>query len=166
MKKTKIGFTFVELLLYISVVSIMISSLVLFALTIINNGAKSSTHQEVFSQARYISERFKYEIRNATGINSVSSNSISLATSDSVTNPTVIDVLSGNIRLKQGAAAEVNLNSSSTTISNLIFVNYSSADNMTKHIQFRFTVNDNYASTRQEYISSITIESSAELRSN
>jgi len=75
MKKTKIGFTFVELLLYISVVSIMISSLVLFALTIINNGAKSSTHQEVFSQARYISERFKYEIRNATGINSVSSNS-------------------------------------------------------------------------------------------
>ncbi len=154
------------MLLYIAIVTIMVSSLVPFVLTVIGNGAKSATQQEVFSQARYISEKLKYEIRNSIGINSVGTTSISLATSDSITNPTVIDLLSGNLQIKQGLGVAVNLNSSLTTISNLIFTNYSSVDNKTKHVQFSFTINSNYGSTRQEYVLSIPIEGSAELRSN
>lgn len=163
--KNKLGFTFIELILYIGIVSIVMTALVSFAWNIITSGAKSSTQQEVYSQARYISERLKYEIRNSNGINSVSSNQISLA-KDAPNNPTIIGFSGGNITIQQGSSAAVNLNSSLTTITGLVFTNYSSGDNKTKHIQFNFTINSNYGSARQEYILSTPIEGSTEVRSN
>lgn len=162
------GFTFIELILYLAIVSIMMTALIPFAWNVIGGGVKSATEQEVFSQARYISERIKYEVRNASGINSVSATQISLATFDAATNPTIITSTSGNITIKQGAGATVNLNSTDTKISSFTFTNYTSADNATKNIQFVMTVAANYpnAGSRQEYNESTTLESDAEVRSN
>jgi prepilin-type N-terminal cleavage/methylation domain-containing protein len=161
------GFTFIELILYLAIVSIVLGALVPFAFTVIGSGVKSSTQQEVFSSARFISERIKYEIRNATGINSVSATSLSLATATGSTNPTVIDLSGGNIRIKQGVSTAVNLNSANTTVPSLSFVNFTSGDNKTKHVQFTFTLNANFNSTvRQEYQETMTVEGSAEVRSN
>ena len=162
------GFTFIELLLYLAIVTIMMTALIPFAWNTIEAGVKNSTEQEVFSNARYISEQLNYQIRNASGINSVSATSISLATFNANTNPTVIDLSSGNIRMKQGTGAVINLNSANTTISSLTFTNYTSADNKTKNIQYVLTIAASFPSAgqRQEYNESVTIESSAELRSN
>lgn len=163
----RLGFTFIELILYIGIVTIMLSAIIPFAWNIIGSGAKSSSEQEVFSQARYVSERIKYEIRNANSINSVNSpiNTISLNTS---TNPTaVIDLSNGKVRIKYGASAAISLNSDDTTASSLTFTNYTSLDNKTKHIQFTFTMGDTGTSGRQEYkVPAVNIEGSAELRSN
>src|SRR3989344_7372816 len=67
------GFTLIELILYMALVSIVLTAIVPFAWNIIGGGVKSSAQQEVFSQARFVSERIKYEIRNASGITSVRS---------------------------------------------------------------------------------------------
>lgn len=161
------GFTFIELILYISIVTIMLTAIIPFAWNVIGGGVKSSVEQEVFSQARYVSERIKYEIRNANSINSVNSpvNTIDLNTPTNAT--TVIDLSSGKIRIKYGAGTPIPLNSQDTTASLLTFTNYTSADNKTKHIQFSFTMDDIGTSTRQEYqVPSVTIEGSAEIRSN
>jgi len=162
------GFTLIELVLYIAIVAIMMTALIPFAWNTIEGGVKSSTQQEVFSQARYSSEYIKYIIRSASGINSVSPTQISLTTANSGTNPTLISLSSGNITLKQGLSSAVNLNSIDTKVSSLVFTNYSSADNKTKNIQFVLTVAANYpnAGLRQEYNTSTTIESDAEIRSN
>lgn len=161
------GFTLIELILYVAIVTIVISALIPFAIGIVQSSAKSSFQQEVTGSARLISERIKYEIRNSIGINSVAATSISLIVSDSSKNPTIIDLASGKIRIKQGAAAVVNLNSNDTNVSGLTFTNYTSLDNKTKHIQFSFTITDNLTSTRQEFVvTPITIEGSAEVRSN
>jgi type II secretory pathway pseudopilin PulG len=173
-KKSKIivvscqgGFTFIELLLYLAIVTIMMTALIPFAWNIIEAGVKNSTEQEVFSNARYISEQLKYQIRNASGINSVAATQISLATSISNTNPTIIGLSGSNLTMKQGAASPINLNSQNASISALTFTNYTSGDNKTKNIQFTFTVSASYsASKRQEYNDSTAIESSAEVRSN
>ncbi|MEK7571212.1 MAG: type II secretion system protein [Patescibacteria group bacterium] len=167
-QKFQRGFTYIEIIIYVAILTIMLTTLIPFAWNIIEGGAKSTTQQEVFANARFISERIKYEIRNATGINSVSSTAISLTTATSATNPTVIDLSSGNVRITQGTGSTVNLNSPDTTVSNFTFTNYTSSDNKTKHIQFTFTLNANYAGagTRQEYNASTTIEGSAEVRSN
>ncbi len=74
------GFTFIELILYVAIVAIMMTALIPFAWNAIEGGVKSATEQEVFSQARYVSERIKYEVRNASSINSVTATQISLAT--------------------------------------------------------------------------------------
>lgn len=162
------GFTFIELILYISIVTMMMTTLIPFAWNVIQGGAKSATQQEVFSNARYISERMKYEIRNAAGINSVSATSISLVASPSANNPTVIDLSDGNIRIKQGSGSTINLNSQNTTVSSLTFTNYTSSDSKTKHIQFSFTLNAYYpnAGTKSEYNETTIVEGSAEVRNN
>lgn len=146
----------------------MMTALIPFAWNAIETGVKSATEQEVFSNARYISEQVKYQIRNAAGINSVTPTQISLSTQNANTNPTIIALSSGNITIKQGISSLVNLNSANTTISSLIFTNYSSSDNKTKNIQFALTIAANYpgAGIRQEYNESTTIESDAEIRSN
>lgn len=165
MKKN--GFTLIELILYVSIITIVMSGLIPFAWNVIEGSVKSSIEQDVSSQARYVSERIKYEIRNAADINSVSATSISLKETVPANDPTIIDLSGGKIRVKQGAGAAVNLNSNDTNVTALSFANYSSADLKTKHIQFTFTLDDSYTGSRQEYNAPpITIESSGEIRSN
>ncbi len=167
-KNTEHGVTYIELLIYIAIVTTMMTGLIHFAWNVIEGAAKSKTQQEVYSQARYVTERIKYEIRNASGItpSGVSATSISLTETVAANNPTVIDLSGGNIRIKQGASAAVALNSQDTAVNSLTFTNYSSLDNKTKHIGFTFTMVANLASTRQEFKESVPIRGSAELRSN
>lgn len=164
--KSEYGFTFIEIILYVAIISIIMSSLIPFAWNVIGGATKSSAQQEVFSQARLISERIKYEIRNASGITSVGATSISL-TNFSPDTTAVIDLSSGKVRINKNGAGAVNLNSDDTNVTNLTFTDYTSSDNKTKHIQFSFTIDDSYGSVRQEYdVPTQTIEGSAELRSN
>lgn len=160
------GFTYIELILYIAIVAIMLGALVPFALGIIGSGAKSSTQEEIFSAARYVSERIKYEIKDASGINSVSATSISLSNSNASKNPTVIDLLSGKVRVKYGVSAALNINSTDTNVSSLVFTNYTAGNNYTKNIQFTFTLQGNYSSSGQQYTETTSIRGASEVRSN
>lgn len=166
------GFTFIELILYISILTIILSAFVPFAWNAIQTGVKSAVQQEIDGNARYISERIKYEIRNASDINTASSvfgsspGTLSLAETVSAINPTVIALSAGNITIKQGLADVVNLNSVNTVVSSLIFTDYSSADNKTKNIQYSMTISAKFGGTSQEYQGSIVVQGSAEVRSN
>lgn len=162
----KEGFTFIELLLYIFIFTLVLVGVSNFAWVIIRNTIRSSTQREIGSHSRIISERIKYEIRNAIGINSVSSTSISLSTLNNETNPTVIDLSGGNLRITQGAGPSFALNSLQTKVSNLSFINLSSPDGKTKHIQVLFTLETISESVRYEYRDQATIELSGEVRSN
>ena len=163
------GFTLIELILYMALVSIVLAALIPFALNIIGGSAKSSAQQEVFSQGRFVSERIKYEIRNASGITSVGNTSITLTNFAPDTN-TVITLIEGKMTVNKNGAGVVDLNSNDTVItcpSNICFTNYTSGDNKTKHIQFKITMDDNFGSSRQEYqVPAFDIEGSAEVRSN
>jgi len=164
---TNNGFTLIEVILYVAIVTIVITALVQFAIVIVNNNTKSATQQEVYNNARFISEKIKYEIRNASGINSLSTSQIILATTDVNTNPTTVSLSGNNIFIKRAGFAPINLNSTYTTISNLSFINYSSSDLKTKNIQYTFTISAAFGNqARQEYQESLSIQSSAELRSN
>lgn len=165
--KSSAGFTLIELILYIAILTIVLSALVPFAWNAVETGVKSAVQQEVNSNARYVSERIKYEIRNANNINSVNVplGTIDLNTSTNTT--TVIDLLGGNVRIRYGAlGTPVNLNSANTSINSLTFTNYTSGDLKTKHIQFAITVAAKFGPVRQEYQDSVVVESSAEVRSN
>lgn len=159
------GFTFIEAILYMAIVSIMLTALIPFAWNIVEGGSKSSVQQEVSSNARYISERIKYEIRNASGINTVSSSNISLVNSNVLLNPTIITWTSPNVTIKQGTGATVNLNSVDVRITSFIFTNNTSGS-LTKNISFSFTVDQAYTGARNDFKSSISVQGSAEVRSN
>lgn len=163
--KSGAGFTFIELILYISILTIILSALVPFAWNTIETGVKSAVQQEVNANARYISERIKYEIRNAKDITAVTPNSISLSNFSPDTT-TVIGLSSGNVQINKNGTGPVNLNSVNTVIDSLTFTNYTSSDKKTKNIQFVMTIAGSFAAARQEYQDSIVASSSAEVRSN
>src|SRR6266576_3101806 len=106
-KQIQNGFTYLELILYIGILTIILTALIPFAWNVIEGGVKGATEREVFSQGQYVADRVIYEIRNASGINSVSSNQLSLSTANPATNPTIITMNASNITVQQGIASPV-----------------------------------------------------------
>lgn len=166
------GFTFIELILYIALVSIFIGGAVLFAWDIIYGRVKSGVQQEVTQNLRLASKRIVHEIRNAFGINSVNPSSISLAMDESARNPTVFDVSGGRLRIGFGSSGSCpttspcTLTSDEVTVTNLSFTDLSSSGGESVNVQFTITVESNNPSGRQEWEKTQTYTTSVELRSN
>lgn len=169
------GYTYIELILYIAIVTIMMQALIPFAWNIIQGGVKSSIQQEVFSQSRFISEKLKFEIRNAKDIVAAQSDfDVNLASDQTkkITLQTlggqtiIVDVQSGIVRIKRGSNPAIPLNAANIQVTDLTFSNYSSIDNKSKHLGFTLTASSSNPSPRQEYKASISLQSSSEIRSN
>ncbi len=142
------GFTLIEVVLYVTIIAIMMTALIPFMGSILINGARSQVSQEVTSNARFVSEKIKSEIRKATAITSAFGSTLVLG-------ETTFDLMNGKIRING-----VNLNSDDTTISNLVFTN------LVTGVKYSYTVSSNFGQSRKEYQSSIDIEGGAEMRSN
>lgn len=170
------GFTLIEMLLYVAVAGIVLTSLVGFGWNMIGIGAKNGTHHDAVSNARLASEKLTFFIREATDIDTANSNfGVNLASvpGSKVTlrgaapnDPTVFDISSGTLRVTQGVSAPVALTSSNISVSSLVFTNASSADGKAKNIGFEIQLATISASNRSEYASATMLRSSAELRSS
>jgi type II secretory pathway pseudopilin PulG len=165
------GFTLIELILYVALVSIFISGAVFFAWDVVYGRVKSRVQQEVSQNLRLASKRVSYEIRNAMGVNSASGSTLSLSMEDTSRDPTVFDLSGGRLRIGFGSAAPCpitapcELTSNQVTVTNLEFIDRSAGSDSI-NIQFTITVENNNPSGRQEWERSQTYTSSAELRSN
>jgi len=166
------GFTLVELLIYISLVTIVISGVILFAGDLLYGRVKSTTQQEVAANIRFASKRILYEIRNANSINYLLTNDLCLATNEIAYNPTRIHVADGRLQIGRGGGSNdcsglINtqyLTSKLVTVSGLSFTNLSATG--TKNVQFSISIDHNNPSGRREWQASQTLTVSAELRSD
>lgn len=168
--KAEKGFTLIEMILYVAIIAIFVTSLTSFAWDAIYARVKSYTHQEVNQNLRLASKRILLEIRNASGINEpVGPSSLSLAMNDINRNPTVIDVSGGRLRVGWGSSgpcpvsSPCNLTSNLVNITNLTFTDLSV---LPDSINIKFSLTVQSTGDRQEYQKTETYESSAELRSN
>ena len=172
--KNRNGFSLLETILYLALIVIMLAALLPIALQIVDIGAKSSVDQEVYSVARYGSERMKYEIRNASDVNIASSSfgvnfaassgaALFLTESSGTLNPTKFSVASGTLQITQGTGTAIALIPTSTRVSSLIFLNNSTGT--FKNINFVLTIVPSSTSARQEFLATSTITLSAEVRS-
>lgn len=170
------GFTLIEIILYIGLISLMLGTLLPFFLNTMLTRANAVVTEETNANARYLAERIKNEIRYSSGINTGTSNfGVNLASNSSnqlslvaaaPNNPTIINVLNGKVQIKQGASSAVALNSTGTTVTDLTFTNNTSVDNKTKNITFTLTVISNYTQAKKEYTSTVTLRNSVEVRNN
>lgn len=165
------GFTLIEVIIYVALVSVFISGAIFFAWDIIYGRVKSQVQIEVNQNLRLASDRISFEIRNADSINSVSGSSLSLSVSDSVRDPTVFDVSGGRLRIGYGGAgpcpitSPCNLTSDLVTVANLTFTDLSVGIE-SANVRFTITVASNNPSGRQEWERSQTYSTAVELRSN
>ncbi len=153
------GFTLVELILYIAIVTIFMTGVIYFTSDIVYGRVKSQVHQEVNQNIRFASKRIMYEIRNASSV-TVSPSSITLGSTDVGRNPTVIDVFGNRLRIGYGGN-QYFLTSNKVTVSNLSFTDLSTAG--TTNVKFSITIDS--TGDRREFQKSETYETSVELRS-
>lgn len=166
MKKLR-AFTLVEVLLYVSISSVMLLSASLFLSTLLESRIKNQTIAEVEQQGLQVMQIIAQTARNAEAIISpaqgTSASSLTLDVITAASDPTVFDLSSGAIRITEGVGAAVALTNSRVTASALTFQNLSRASTPgTLRIQFTLThVNPD---GRNEYAFAKTFTASATLR--
>lgn len=125
------GFTLLEFLIYIGIVSVVLVAMVLMTTESILLGAKSDALVSLHYSARYALDRIGEEIRNATNINEADSvfgsnpGRLSLVTANPATNPTIIDVSNDAVRITRGANSPTALASIPVRTTQLVFFNRS-----------------------------------------
>lgn len=163
------GFTLVEMLLYISLVSVFITAAILFLWNIVYSGVKAKTLLDVNQNLRFASKRITYEIQNSSDIVYVNNGDLCLLSQDSTMNYVRIYLNSDQLRIAwNGAAGCTNMINNAPLTSNNIRVSdfqvfdLSDVSGTSKNVQFSLTVEGK--GERQEWQLERSYTGSAELR--
>lgn len=165
------GFTLIEFLIYIALVSLFISAAVLFGWDMIYAGIKTEVQREVNQNIRLVNKRMSYEVKNASAILSVGANTVCLESQDLTHNPTQIYLSAGTVRVAWGGGSndctnmtnDEALTSNQVVVNSLLFTDRSSGAE-SQNIEYAITIESNGA--RQEWQHTQSITGTAELRSN
>lgn len=163
----KKGFTILELLLYVGILSVVIFSIAFFIQMMMSARLKSQTIAEVEQQGQQVMQKITQLIRNANAITvpseGSSGSSLTLDTYDTGKNPTVIDVASNVLRIKEGTGAAISLTSSRVSVNGFSIQNLSRASTPGT-VRIQFTLTHVNASQKNEFEYSKTFYASANIR--
>ena len=165
--KTIKGFTLIEILLYISISSVLLLSVSSFFSMLLQSRVKNQTVAEVEQQGLEVMQIITQALRNADVINApapgTSAASLSANTLISGSNPTIFDLSSGAIRITEGANPAIPLTNSHISGTNIIFKNLSRSGTPGT-VRIQFTLSHNNPGGRNEQSFTKTFIASATLR--
>ncbi len=162
------GFTLVEMVLYVSLCSIILLSSSMLLSSLLGSRIRNQTINEVNQQGFQVIQLVTQTIRNSRSIQvptiGVSSSTLSITTGNALVNPTVFWVSSSTFMIQEGGKTPITLTNSRVVVSSLSFQNISSASSSEKIIKISFTVDYNNQSGKPEYSYTKTFNGSATLR--
>jgi Tfp pilus assembly protein PilW len=165
---SKKALSLVEILLYLAVLSVLITTISAFLYIVLSGRIKSQTVSEVEEQGVQVMNIITQTIRNSEGVNipvaKSSSNSLSLEVDSPPDNPTVFSVKSGILEIAEGGGQSIELTNSKVTITNLTFYNLARNSNRPDSIKVEFTLEYNNPEGRNEYDYSKTFYGTADVR--
>ncbi len=167
----KKAFTLIETIVYISIVGVIIVAASTLAINVFQSYEKNSNYQNIQNNSRFILNRITDEIESAEAINLADSifdqdnGKLSLQTNSAQTNPTIFQIESGILTIKQGTAESIPLTNTDITISQLNFQNLS-APKTSGTIKITITLNYLNLGNRADQNASLTLTSSANLHKN
>ena len=172
LSENKKGFTLVELILYVALVSLFVGGAIKLAWNISYGGAKALAQQEVNQNLRFTAAKISYEIKNAKDVISIGADNICLEMWDSSRNPTKIYRSSQEIRMGWGGESsdctgltnDENLTGNKVIVTNFSFVDLSVA-NLSQNISFSLEIEGNNPDGRQEWDKVQQYSTSVEVRS-
>jgi type II secretory pathway pseudopilin PulG len=161
------AFSLIELILYISIMAITITSLSYFLSLSIKSRLKYQSITEVDSQSFLLVQIITKAIRDAesvrTPILGSSGNILSLEMSNASLNPTVFTLSNSTVLIQEGSGAQIPLTNSHITVENLSFIN-TSKENTEGLIRIEFTLKHDNQENIQEYEYTQTYYATASLR--
>ena len=161
------GFTIIEVLIYISISTMLLFALSSFIVSILETRERSKMISEVEKQGIYIMEVMTRNVREAQTINNPEvgnfSESLSLNLTEAEKNPTIFNLEDGKIIFQQGSNPPMDLHNNLITIEDLKFTNLSRPDTP-GIVQIQFTLKYNYLTNRPIYNYEKKFQSSVSLR--
>lgn len=166
--KSQKGFSLIEMLLYVSISSVILLSLALFASFLISSRIKNESITDVNQQGSQIMQLATYTIRSARSIDTpavgATSTSLSMTMPDPLLSPTVFDIVNGVVRIKEGAGVAIPLTNSHVTVSSFVFQNISSTSSTDRIVRLSFIVDHKNTNGRNENAFTKSFTGSATLR--
>lgn len=160
------GYTLIELLLYVVVISTLLTSITYFFGITIEARAKNQTIAEVNDQGAAAMDYITQTIRNASSITTPvaagSGATLTLVVPTGSLSPTIFDLSGTTLRVKEGAGAAIALTSTDVRMTGLTFKNLT-RPSTPGHVQVSFTLSHTNPNNRNEYDYQKTFISSAEV---
>jgi len=123
------GYTLVELILYVVVVSALLTGVTSFFGLAVDSRIKNQSMNEVNQQGDAVMDQIAGTIRGASTITSpapgATASALTVTVPTGANSPTVYDVASGVLEIKEGTAAYVPLTNSKVQVTALTFKNVS-----------------------------------------
>lgn len=168
MKKKLHGFTFIEVILYIGLFSLLGTALLTFTWDIFKLSEEGNTERLVTEGGRFVMERMKYDIRGAAGIDTEAS------VFDSPDGKLVLDELgssntltfelqNGQVVMQESGQEAIVLQPRDTHATALLFKRFPSPDHSVEYITITLTF-ETLLQAPIEYASSLTFETGAVIR--
>lgn len=165
------GFTLVELLIYLAIVSVALTAMVRFSLVMTDARNKNFVIQEVQANSRNAILEISRIIKDSTDVNvpgsewDIDPGELRLTRNDSLLSPTIIrlDGDNGNLEIVEGLNPPVRLTSNKVRVSNLVFSNFS-GDNQRETIKVELTVEYNNSTNDVDFDYSQSLQTSVGLR--
>jgi hypothetical protein len=160
------GSSLIEMLIYISIVSVFLITLINFSWDVIYSKVKNTTIGETTDNTHVIIEKIGLATRNADSIATptVGQTSQTLVINNPSGGQTTFDLNSGRLRINEGMGYFY-LTSSKVNITNLEFINLSRS-NTEGNIRIKMTVSHINPENKQEYSATQNIDTSFSLRPN
>lgn len=163
------GFTLVEVLLYLAITVLILSTITVVFTQIVETRQRARTLAEVDQQGIQIMQEITQTIRDAQAINAptigTSASTLNLDVIHSINDPTIYTLSGTTLEVTEGASAAVELSSNRIAVSNITFSNLSRAGtNGTVRIEFTLEYVTDDGSFDEDYQQ--TFYGSATLREN
>ncbi|HAT73707.1 MAG: hypothetical protein US30_C0007G0049 [Candidatus Moranbacteria bacterium GW2011_GWF2_36_839] len=162
------GFTLVEVLLYVMILSAMTLTISVLLFLVFQARVKGQTIAEVEQNGQRVMQIVAQTIRNADSITSptigTSAKSLTLVVPTSTKNPTIFSLSGSTIQIKEGSNANVALSNSRVVVSDLNIFSNLSQSGTPGTIKIQFTLSHLNPSGRNEYDYSETFYGSSSLR--
>lgn len=162
------GFTLIELIIYLTILSIVMSSFLYFSLAILNYRNKSRAIEEVQANERMAINLISQKIRSAKSVNFSQSvfnshpGSLSLAMDDIGRSPTLINLDNGKLQISEGLSQPVSITSDRIIVSDLVFFDLTGSSSIAN---IGFILKTNYADNQDpNFLYSNILRSAVSLR--
>lgn len=160
------GYTLIELLLYVAIVGVLLTSVSYFFGIMVDSRVKNQSIAEVEDQGSATMDYITQTIRNATSITSPaaagSGSSLTLVVPTGSLSPTVFNLSGTTLQVTEGAASAIALTSNDVQVSALTFKNLTRSGTPGL-VQVSFTLARTNPNNRNEYDYQKTFTASAEV---
>ncbi len=163
----QIGYTLIELLLYVGLISMLLSAVVAFFGVTADARIKNQTISEINDQGTYALDYMAQIVRNATSVSSptigATGTSLTVVVPTANLSPTLFSVTNGVLQIKEGATAAISLTSSKIKVDTLSVSNVSRSGT-SGIVQISLTLSRTNSLNRNEYDYQRTFTTSVGMR--